>query len=64
MHWLPHDHGKKQSWGRCWVASKFEAQLRALGMSPAHHPVPSEDPHPTGFLTFADALGAKLQSVS
>ncbi len=49
-------NGKKQSYGRCWVASKFEAQLRAVGLSPAHHPVPADDPHPTGFLTFSDAL--------
>jgi penicillin-binding protein 2 len=48
--------GKRRSVGRCWVESKFGAQLRALGMTSAHHPVPSSAPHPTGFLTFGDAL--------
>ena len=48
--------GKRRSVGRCWVESKFGAQLRALGMTSAHHPVPSAAPHPTGFLTFGDAL--------
>jgi penicillin-binding protein 2 len=48
--------GKRRSVGRCWVESKFGPQLRALGMTSAHHPVPSGAPHPTGFLTFGDAL--------
>ncbi|HYE21507.1 MAG TPA: penicillin-binding transpeptidase domain-containing protein [Tepidisphaeraceae bacterium] len=38
--------------GKCWVASKF-AHLVA---SVAHHQIPTNAPHPTGFLTFADAL--------
>jgi penicillin-binding protein 2 len=38
---------------RCWVASKFTV---TLGGNVAHHPVPWDAPHPTGFLTFADAL--------
>ncbi len=47
---------QKFRFGRCWVASKFERVLKANGLSVAHHPVPSYAPHPTGFLTFADAL--------
>jgi len=46
--------GQKQSFGRCWVASRFLSQLGPQGV--AHHQVPWSDPHPTGFLTFADAL--------
>ena len=38
--------------GRCWVASKFENDPRVASV--AHHPIPV--PHPTGFLTFSDAL--------
>jgi len=49
-------NGRKQPWGRCWVASKFETVLRSMGLQPDHHRIPSEAPHPTGFLTFADAL--------
>ncbi|HEY7119982.1 MAG TPA: penicillin-binding transpeptidase domain-containing protein [Tepidisphaeraceae bacterium] len=45
--------GKVRKQGRCWVASKFG---RLLGGNVAHHPVPWKAPHPTGFLTFADAL--------
>ena len=47
---------KRRSVGRCWVESKFGQKLHALGMTSAHHPVPSYAPHPTGFLTFGDAL--------
>jgi penicillin-binding protein 2 len=39
--------------GRCWVASNF---AEALGGKVAHHPIPQHAPHPTGFLTFGDAL--------
>jgi penicillin-binding protein 2 len=38
--------------GKCWVASKFGHILSSV----AHHPIPSSAPHPTGFLTFGDAL--------
>ncbi len=48
--------GKRQPNGRCWVVTMFGEQLRAWGISPAHHPVPSSAPHPTGLLTFGDAL--------
>ncbi len=33
--------------GRCWTMSKFNI---------AHHAIPNAAPHPTGFLTFVDAL--------
>jgi penicillin-binding protein 2 len=42
--------------GRCWVASNFGEVLRNMGMTPAHHPIPTDAPHPTGLLTFPDAL--------
>jgi penicillin-binding protein 2 len=48
--------GKRQPNGRCWEETMFGAQLRAMGMTSAHHPFPSRAPHPTGFLTFGDAL--------
>ncbi len=38
--------------GKCWVASKFGHLIPSV----AHHPIPSRAPHPTGFLTFTDAL--------
>lgn len=46
-------NGHKFSVGRCWVASKFS---RLLGGNVAHHPIPWNEPHPNGFLTFSDAL--------
>jgi penicillin-binding protein 2 len=49
-----HIDGRKQSVGRCWVASKFIHMLGVEGVR--HHPVPYDSPHPTGFLTFSDAL--------
>jgi len=48
--------GKPQANGRCWVVTMFGDKLRAAGMSVAHHPIPSNAPHPTGLLTFGDAL--------
>lgn len=45
-------NGKRWSMGRCWVASKFEHDPRVASV--AHHPIPI--PHPTGFLTYSDAL--------
>jgi penicillin-binding protein 2 len=45
--------GKRRGVGRCWVASKFHEALKG---AVAHHPVPWDAPHPTGFLTFGDAL--------
>jgi len=40
--------GKKYTdFGRCWTMSLFKI---------GHHQVPSRHPHPTGFLTYADAL--------
>jgi cell division protein FtsI/penicillin-binding protein 2 len=44
--------GRKKGVGRCWVASQFANN--PLVPSVAHHPIPV--PHPTGFLTFGDAL--------
>jgi penicillin-binding protein 2 len=46
--------GRVHREGRCWVASKFGKILGESNV--AHHPIPSKAPHPTGFLTFADAL--------
>ncbi len=43
----------KYSQGRCWVASRF---FKELGGAVAHHPVPWDAPHPTGFLNFSDGL--------
>ncbi|WP_428937049.1 peptidoglycan D,D-transpeptidase FtsI family protein [Fontivita pretiosa] len=42
--------------GRCWVASNFGQILQGMGMTPAHHPIPTNAPHPTGFLNLTDAL--------
>jgi penicillin-binding protein 2 len=42
--------------GRCWVLSEFGPELKKMGSDGSHHPIPTQDPHPTGFLTFADAL--------
>lgn len=39
--------GKRYSYGRCWT-------MKSFGKS--HHQSPWNAPHPTGFLTFADAL--------
>jgi penicillin-binding protein 2 len=39
--------------GRCWTMSKFGYLGPALA---GHHQLPSNAPHPTGFLTFADAI--------
>jgi penicillin-binding protein 2 len=38
---------------RCWTLSKFADRGEFLT---SHHRIPTEDPHPTGFLTFSDAL--------
>lgn len=46
-------HGVKYHVGRCWVASFYESGQIP---SPLHHPIPFEDPHPTGFLTISDGL--------
>jgi penicillin-binding protein 2 len=48
--------GRQIKHGRCWTESKFGEELRSKGMTAAHHPIPSGAPHPTGWLTFADAL--------
>lgn len=45
--------GDRKPTGRCWVTTMFGEEL---GGAVAHHPVPSAAPHPTGFLTFGDAL--------
>ncbi len=42
-----------KSMARCWVASTF---FERLGGNVAHHPIPWEAPHPTGFLSLTDAL--------
>ena len=42
--------------GRCWVLSEYGPLLKSLGLDGSHHQFPSQAPHPTGFLTFADAL--------
>jgi penicillin-binding protein 2 len=44
--------GVTKQQGRCWTASKFSH----TGANVAHHQIPTRAPHPTGFLTFADAL--------
>ena len=44
--------GRVHREGRCWVASKFGHKLTSV----AHHPIPWNAPHPTGYLTFADGL--------
>lgn len=47
-------NGRKiKTQGRCWTASRFE---RTLPDMVPHHKLPTQDPHPTGFLTLADAL--------
>ncbi len=46
-------NGHKYAQGRCWVASRFSKEL---GGAVAHHPVPWDAPHPTGFLVFSDGL--------
>jgi len=46
--------GHEYSVGRCWIASQFEHLLGKKGV--AHHPEPSNDPHPTGFLTISEGL--------
>ena len=43
--------GKRQRTGRCWVASAYATELNG---NVAHHPIPV--PHPTGRLSFGDAL--------
>ncbi|HVT87803.1 MAG TPA: penicillin-binding transpeptidase domain-containing protein [Tepidisphaeraceae bacterium] len=40
--------------GRCWVASMYANDPRVTSVE--HHPIPTKDPHPTGFLTYPDAL--------
>jgi len=46
-------NGVKYGMGRCWVATMFSKQLDG---KVAHHPVPYDAPHPTGWLTFSDGL--------
>src|SRR5690606_29717684 len=46
--------GRTYRVGRCWVASKFASLLGERGV--AHHPIPWSDAHPTGHLTYSDAL--------
>lgn len=46
--------GKQRRIGRCWVASRFENDPRVPSV--AHHQIPPNAPHPTGYLTFGDAL--------
>ena len=45
-------HGKRYPFGRCWTLSKFPD----AGELTIHHRIPEGAPHPTGFLTFPDAL--------
>lgn len=43
--------------GKCWVAKQYEYLVKEGKLATiAHHPVPLDDPHPTGFLTITDAL--------
>lgn len=49
-------HKMKMPAGRCWVLSEYGPLLARLGMDGSHHQFPTQAPHPTGFLTFADAL--------
>jgi len=46
--------GKKYGKGRCWVASMYGNNPAVATV--AHHQIPFAAPHPTGFLTYADAL--------
>lgn len=46
--------GHEYTVGRCWIASQFEHLLGKQGVR--HHPEPSNDPHPTGFLTISEGL--------
>lgn len=41
--------GKKYSVGRCWT-------MKQWGPAASHHRTPYLDPHPTGFLTYTDAI--------
>jgi penicillin-binding protein 2 len=43
----------RYSIGRCWVAAGF---FKKLDGNVAHHPIPTEAPHPTGWLTISDGL--------
>jgi len=45
-------NGQRYPHGRCWIATQFESR----GLNIEHHQIPSEDPHPTGFLNIVDAL--------
>jgi penicillin-binding protein 2 len=45
-------NGVRSPDGRCWTMTRFGS----LGALAAHHQLPSSAPHPTGFLTFADAI--------
>ena len=50
-------NGVKYNVGKCWVATQFEELVKEGKLaSVAHHPVPENAPHPTGFLTITDAL--------
>jgi penicillin-binding protein 2 len=55
-------NGRYYRTGRCWVNSMFHNVLCHPGCkllpcpAVAHHPVPYDAKHPTGFLTLADAL--------
>ncbi len=42
--------------GRCWVLSEYGDYLKEHNLDGSHHPIPPNHKHPTGFLTYADAL--------
>ncbi|HEY8668986.1 MAG TPA: penicillin-binding transpeptidase domain-containing protein [Tepidisphaeraceae bacterium] len=49
-------NGHRYPNGRCWTVSIWGERAKELGINVAHHQMPPDDPHPTGFLTFTDAL--------
>ncbi len=46
-------NGKQMPNGRCWTAQRF---MKSLPELVPHHQIPSEAPHPTGFLDVQDAI--------
>jgi penicillin-binding protein 2 len=47
--------GHRYETGKCWTLHEF-GYLIAEGIDPTHHKIPTDDPHPTGFLTVSDAI--------
>jgi penicillin-binding protein 2 len=47
--------GHQYDVGKCWTVREF-AKYIGTPEDPRHHKIPTEDPHPTGFLTVTDAI--------